>query len=388
MLEGLFDAQKRYLVIIICLDAVVIPLILVTFICWNLYIITRIMSTSRLYKSTRIEALRDSTGYSQGQAYCYKTDYVKHWYMLVINCCEMVAIFLYFFGFVFTQILSEKEYPDDAKTDNCSIQLYHNLPSRMILEAPVGMVCVSIAQAAMMCGLGVSMCLMRYLESRQLFPARDTRNLNTRLIRLIIVTAIVFITLGSIPQTVILHRIIEPIIQLLYYVKWVRQTRRFYQVSKSVANDCRIIFNNEEQYRITMSGVHQFGFLVSCFGFIIFCLILLELFSYIEFLLSTILYYSPCLFHYLYNTPLYTPIIHSPQAINTYKDVLSSFTIVSRSLIIVTIAGMTIMLLFTSAFFLILSTVSSRMRHRTRFTPSLTRPLLFQHQVNGDSPKN
>ena len=109
MLQYLFDVRKQFLVIILCLDAVVILPILVTFICWNLYIITRIKLTSRLYKSTRREALRDSTGYSQGRAYCYKTDYVKNWYMLVINCCEMVAILLYFFGFAITEILWGKE---------------------------------------------------------------------------------------------------------------------------------------------------------------------------------------------------------------------------------------------------------------------------------------
>ena len=381
---NLFHTQKGYLTIVLCLDAVVIFPILVTFICWNLYIIARIKSTSRLYKIMRSEALTDATGYSREQAYCYKTEYVKHWYMLVINCCELVSISLYFLGFAITEILwrYQHEYPDHVKSDNCTLDLYQNFPSRMILEAPVGMVCVSVAQAAIMGGLGVSMCLMRYLESRQLFPSRDTRNLNSSRIGLILVTATVLITLGSIPQTVILHRIIEPIIQMLYFVKWVKQTRRFYQVSKSIANDYRIIVNSERLYRMSLSGVHQFGILMSCNGFSLFCLILLEFISYSGFLLSTVLCYSPCLFHYLYGTPLYTPVIHSPQALDTYRDVFFSFAIVSRSFMIVTFVGVTILLLFTSLIFLI-CTVKSRLRHtRTRFTPSLTHPLLFQHQVD------
>ena len=390
MLNNLFFAQKGYLNVLLCVDAVIIFPILVTFICWNLCIINRIKLTSRLYKIMRREAPRDSTGYSQEQAYCYKTDYVKYWHMLVINCCELVAISLYFLGFSITEILwsYHHEYPDNLNSVNCTINLYQNFPSRMILEAPVGMVCVSIAQAANMCGLGVSTCLMRYLESRQLFPSRDTRNLNTGFIRLILVTAIIFITLGSFPQTVILHRIIEPIIQLMYYVKWIKQIRRFYQVSKSVANDYRIIVNNEQLYRMSLSGVHQFGILMSYYALGTFCLITSELLSYSGFLLSTILYYSPCLLHYLYGTPLYTPIIHSPQALDTYVDVFYSVTIICRSFMIVTFVGFTIQFLVTSLLFLI-NTVKSRLRPiRTRFTPSLTHPLLFQHQVDGDYPKD
>ncbi|KAI6662030.1 hypothetical protein LOD99_9617 [Oopsacas minuta] len=391
MFDNLFGTQKSFLRIVLYLDLVWIFPIFVTFICWNIVIINRIKGSLKFYNNAIIDSINDSTGYSKEQAFNYMTDYVKYWYLLLINFSELAGSLLYVLGFTITELLWDEdqkvEFPNQFQSSNCSLDLYQNLPVRLITETPAGLVCIALAQSAMVSGMAFSICLMKYLEWRYLYPSRNSAKWKNRFLQITGVIVFLFITLGSIPQTVILHRIIEPVTQIAYFVIFARQARIFYKISKSMALDHRITSQDERSYKLTLYSAYQFGIGMLGYSFGYLCLILSEIFSYTSFHISTILYYSPCLLHYLYGIQVFQPIIHTSQDIAYYKEFFFSISIVSRSFIVLgTVALVTQFVLFSLVYLTktILLSLKSRSEKglRTRFTPSLTNPLLFQHQID------
>ena len=353
-----------------------------TFLFWNIYIIKRIQLNLRLYKRALDESKYDSTGYTQSQAYEYRTDFVKYWYMLLVNCAELIGSVFYVFGFAITEFLwnDHKRFaiPNNFLSSNCSLDLYNNLPLELVTEVPIGLACVAFAESGLLFGMAFSVCLMKYLESRYL-NAIVPRNWNIRFIQLTCLISILFLIIGSVPQTVILHRIIEPLVQLTYFSIWVRQARRFYKVTKSRALEYRSI--NNRCYELNLNSAYQFKLVTIFNGFWFGCLIISELFSYTLFFISTILYYSPCLFHYLYGIKLFHPILNTPLELDRYKGFLYTAAILLKIVILLSAIALSGLFFIVSLVYFVRTVL--RRRVRTRFTPSITQPFLFTHEVNG-----
>ena len=133
--------------------------------------------------------------------------------------------------------------------------------------------------------------------------------------------------------------------------------------------------------RRSVKSYRQFAFIMSLLGIGIVCIILTEFLETYFFLFLIVIRYGPCLFHHLYNTPLYQPFFNTQlqlEVLHTSNTVISS---------IVTILSITASFAIGLQYFLVttvffgeklLKKMNYRFgRVRTRFTPNLTNPLLI-----------
>ena len=122
---------------------------------------------------------------------------------------------------------------------------------------------------------------------------------------------IFLIITGSIPRLFIFQKLSEPIINLVYFCVWGRQTRIFYKTLKLRYLENKIRGMNCQTVKKSDHNCHHFAFAVVMsmigVGFlsIISCIVVGGCFFFI----MTAFRYDPCLFHNLYGTPYYAPLL-------------------------------------------------------------------------------
>ena len=162
---------------------------------------------------------------------------------------------------------------------------------------------------------------------------------------------------------------------------WISQTRTFFRTLKWRYLEFQVRGRSTQMVMRSIKSYRQFAFIMSLLGIEIVCIILTVFLETYFFLFLTAVRYGPCLFHHLYNIPLYQPSFNTQLQLETLH---TSNTIILRiEITLGIIASFTIGLqyfLVTIVFFgeKLLRRMNYRFgRVRTRFTPNLTNPLLI-----------
>ena len=114
-------------------------------------------------------------------------------------------------------------------------------------------------------------------------------------------------------------------------------------------------------------------------------LILVELMEHLRLTVTIGLYYGPCLFHYLYGTPLYTPVISKKYQVRILENISLGIAIFEKSLFAIAALMIGSYFVTVSILFFAKKFTNGFNRHRrTRFTPDLNNPLLIQPETTNN----
>ena len=319
------------------------------------------------------EAKTDIFDNSLELAVHYKIEIVKYAFMLAINIIEVSAMVMYGLG----NSLARR---NNSITNNCIGKENYDLEIYLIGN-PVRFLFVFLAKIGLLFSLSVVICLMKYLDVTY-------HNINGKPFRFIksflLISSLIGLSLiitGSVPQLFILHEFYEPIVEFVYLCLWIRQTRTFYRTLKWRSVEFQVRGRSIQMVRRSIKNYRQFAFIMSLMGIGIVCIILSVFLETYFFLFLTLVRYGPCLFHYLYNTPLYQPLFNTQLQLKTLH--ISNTIILKLEITLGIIASFMIGLqyfLVTIVFFggKLLRRMNYRFgRVRTRFTPNLTNPLLI-----------
>ena len=351
---------------------------------WNVYFIKRIMIFVHLYRESIKQEKTDHFNTVLQTSLYHKADIHKYVFLLLLNITEFIAIQMYTFGSTLAGMQAPHEIHDFQYNASCRIHHvghFNNINIQLIVGNPIPSVLVSIGQVGMIFSLALSICLMKFLND----TFHDIHSKPFLYIRpfLLLTTVItsVLVIFGSIPQIFILEKFLEPIIEMTYFYIWVKYARKFYNTLKWRVVEFKIRSKNKWIIRRSISSRNQFAIIMSVIGVCIACFIFCGILVKYFFLTATILFYGPCLFHYLYGTPLYQPLLTTHQQIEALRisSVFEVYCLAFFYSIAFTIMGLQY-LLVTIVFFgrIVWGKLKYRFgRVKTRFTPRLTDPLLI-----------
>ena len=232
----------------------------------------------------------------------------------------------------------------------------------------------------------LSICLMKYIHAREYNRSSDYKVWNKRHLMIMALIAMCIIVLGTVPQFLLVQRIIELVVVIIVFFKWVKQARRFHQTLKMLAFDYQINRKRRDVCRRAILLVKKFKIIMSInivsFGL----LILVELIGYLRLTVTIGLRYGPCLFHYLYGTPLYTPLIANRHQVRILENKSSEIALFQKSLFAIATLMICSYFVAVSVLFFANKITNGFNRHRrTRFTPDLYNPLLIQPETTNNN---
>ena len=338
---------------------------------WAVYFLNKIATCFRLSKTHLLEGNPDS-------ARKYKCDMVKYVFLLLINITECGYIQLYWIG---SLIPSEHLYWIRPMLPQCSTELIHAhfFDINLILENPLKAFLIALGQVGLLFNLAFLTCLMHYLHiifhSIPLNPFTFIRHFFsfTSILSLFLVIA------GTVPQLILFAKLVEPLVELAYFLIWCKYSLRFYQTLKWRTRE----FSMRKPYLVkeSVKNCRQFAVVMCCMGLGTFLLVVVNFIIQYLFLIAVVLFYGPCLFNYLYGTPYYLPPLVSDRQIET---LLYSYTI--KVYVTTVIIGIAIFITFSQFFaasvvyFKMILSEKLRMRYTRKFDtksiPSLRRHLL------------
>ena len=293
--------------------------------------------------------------------------------MLVINTTEMVGFLMYVSGIGLVSL-----NPTNATSNNCINKMEST--DLHVIGTPIAAVFISVGQVGLLLSLALMTCLMKYLDAA--YHNINNQSLNsTKIILLIssVIGALRIIT-GSIHQSLILERLIYPIITLIYFSFWVKQTRTFYKTLKWQSIEYRVRGRSSQIVKRAVKSSHHFAVIMCLVGVAVLCLTLTEIVDD-YFFIFTLFTYCPKRLNQLYRTPDYEPLfttISQIHALTISSEITSGIqTILS---LVAFLAMISQYMLATFVFFggMFVKKLNYRFgRVRTRFTPSLTDPLLI-----------
>ena len=351
-------------------------ILLVLTLLWDVYFVKMIMYYVRLYRECMKEANTDILGNASELALHYKAEIVKYTFMLVINIVEPIVVLALELGFWKSSLPS-----DYKKIDNCTEGNIYNFDDFRLITDPIAAAATSFGVVALLFSLALVICLMKYLDViyHDLYgePFKYVR-------RFLLVSCLVgfsLIIIGSIPQLYLLHELSEPIINIIYFYIWVKQTRTFYKTLRWRCIEYKIRGRSRQIVMRSVKNCQHFTVIMSILGIGLLSLILHLTISKLFFLIMILLHYGPCIFHYLYGTPLYESLLTTNQQI---KDLnISSGIVLGIGTALVIVAHLSIGLPYLFATIAFFGTKLWKIlkyrfgKVRTRFTPSLTDPLLI-----------
>ena len=340
---------------------------------WDIYFVKRILYFVRLYRESMEESKTDIFGNSSEAALHYKVEIVKYFFLLIISIIEICSFGMFESSFLVISL-------DHNQIINCTIGTIYNTDLKVIAN-PIAAVFLSLGNAATIFSLALVICLMRYLDVKY----HDVNGKTFPFIRcMLVVTSLIGVALivaGSVPQLFILQKMLYPVVNTVYFYLWAKQTQIFYKTLKWRSVEFKVRGRSSQMVRRSVKSCYHFAIIMSLMG-IGFLSVLVHGFLQISFfIIATAVYYGPCLFHDLYGTPYYEPLLTSNQQIEYLH--ISSEIVAWISTILIVIAFIVIgsqYLFVTIAFFggKLWKALKYRFgRVRTRFTPSLTDPLLI-----------
>ena len=340
---------------------------------WDVYFIKRMLYFIRLYRESIEKAKTDILGNSSELAVHYKVEIVKYAFLLTINIIEVSAMVMFGLG----NSLARR---NNSITNNCIGKENYNKEIDLIGN-PVRFLFLSFAKIGLLFSLSVVICLMKYLDvTYHNINGKPFRFIKSFLLILSLICLALIVT-GSVPQLFILHEFFEPIVEFVYFCLWIRQTRTFYRTLKWRSVEFQVRGRSIQMVRRSIKGYRQFAFIMSLMGIGFVCIILAVFLETYFFLFVTVIHYGPCLFHRLYNTPLYQPIFNTQLQLDALYTSNAVSSIIATTLGIIACFSIGLQYSLVTAVFFgekLLRRMNYRFgRVRTRFTPNLTNPLLI-----------
>ena len=305
----------EYLIILV----LVIFIVLLSMV-WNIFFVKRIISFHRKYRECLQKAKSDPFGNFSEAALHHRFEIVKYVLLLLINVTEFISAPIYVIGSVLTNESISYNHiysPNKITIQNCTNELIHShiFDLKLIYEIPINAILVSTGRVAIMLSLALGICLMKYLHEK-------FHNINSNqfayISRVLVVAGIITVSLiitGSVPQLIIIHYLIEPIVQFLYLGLWAKHTRILYRTLKWRSFEFRARREDERLVRRSVISCYQFALIMWCMGIGYVCLISSDFLEAYLSLISAAVYYGPCLFNYLYGTAYYNPLLVTLQQI-------------------------------------------------------------------------
>ena len=349
---------------------------------WDVYFAKRIIHFVKSYRECVEKSKTEFTvNYSEAARH-HKSEIIKYTFLIVINVTEFITMLTYALG----SGLAYQQRDFNRTTDfNCSSELanFPFISIEVIFANPVVPVLVSSGDVGFVISLAFSVCLMKYLDViLHNIHGKPFRYITKFLLITFFIGAFMIVT-GSIPQLLIIEKLSVPIIDTIYFIIWIKCIRTFYNTLRWRAIEFKIRGERKSIVRKAIINCKQFALVMGILAIATACLILTEILSRYYFLIVTGLHYGPCIFQYLYRTPLYQPLLVSQQQIRVLKLIHEVIAYVSSILIFT--ASILIgseYLLATILFFGI--KIVKKLKYRfgcvhTRFTPTnnLRRPLLI-----------
>ena len=361
-----------------------ILLLIILSIIWDIFFLKKIRYLVLLYRECMEKANTDPFGnYLETAQHC-KIEIHKYTFLLVMNVIEFGGLQIYALG----ALLALTGQPEDILNSsrflihNCTTEFAHfnNLMIDAMIENPSISILVSIGQAGLLFSMALGICLMKYLDVKY----HDIYGKTARYIRVFLLVTVMLgiflIIAGSVPQLILIQKIVEPILQLIYFSIWVKHTRTFYKTLKWRTIEFRVRGRSNRVVKRSLISSYQFVIIMSCMliGFSFF--ILSEFLTQYFILIATILYYDPCIFNYLYATPDYQTLLVTQQQIEALhiSDTVTRYFSIFLFTFACTIIGLQY-ILATCLFFgqIIVRKLKYRFGYiPTRFRPSLTDSLL------------
>ena len=349
---------------------------------WDVYFAKRIIHFVKLYRECVEKSKTDFTiNYSEAASH-HKSEIFKYTFLIVINITEFITMLIYGLG---SGLANQQRDLNRTMDFNCSRELAHFpiLAIEVIFANPVVPVLVSLGDVGLVISLAFSVCLMKYLDViLHNIHGKPFRYIRKFLLITFFIGAFMIIS-GSIPQLLIIEKFSVPIIQIIYFIIWVKCIRTFYNTLRWRALEFKIRGKRKSIVRRAIVNCKQFALVMGILAIAIACLVSAEFMGRYRFLIATGLHYGPCIFQYLYRTPLYQPPLVSKQQIKALE--ISNEVLTYANSILILAASILIgsqYLLATIVFFG--NNIIKKLKYRfgcvrTRFTPTghLHRPLLI-----------
>ena len=360
--------------------------VIILSIIWDIFFVKKIRHLVSLHRKCIEKANTDPFGNFLEAAQHLKVEIHKYIFLLALNVTEFGAMQIYALGAVptFTRqpevILNS--ISERFQIPNCTTEFVHfnNLMIDAMTSNPSVSILLAIGQAGMLFSMALGICLMKYLDVKY----HDIYEKTARCIRVFLLVTVMLeiclIIAGSVPQLILIQKVVEPILQLIYFSIWVKHTRTFYKTLKWRAIEFRVRGESHRVVKRSQISSYQFVIIMGCMLISFACVILAEFLTQYFTLIATILYYGPCIFNYLYATPDYQTLLVTQQQIevlhisDTFIRYFSMFLIFAVSTIL-----LSQYLLATCLFFgqIIVRKLKYRFGYiPTRFRPSLTEYLL------------
>ena len=343
---------------------------------WDVYFVKMIMYYVKLYRECIKEANTDILGNASEQALHHKTEIVKHAFMLAINIIEFIAILAFELGFGISLIPLNYE-----KFDNCTTGNVYNLYVYRVIANPIASAATSFGTAGFLFSISLVICLMEYLD----VIYHDIHSKPFKYVRrFLLVSFLVGISLiitGSIPQLYILQELFGPVIMMIYFYIWVKQTRTFYTTLRWKCVEYKIRGLSSQIVKRSIKSYHHFAVFMSIMGVGLLSLILYAIIDNVFFLITVAIHCGPCIFHHLYGTPLYKPLLTTNEQIKALNLSIEIVLQIETAIMLVSYLSAVLQYIFVSIGFFG-SKLWKRLKYRfgkvrTRFTPSLTDPLII-----------
>ena len=366
-------------------------LIVLLSIVWDIFFIKKIKLNYTLFSEASCLSASDFSGNQLNIASQHKIEVIKYSFLLALSICEITSACTYGLGTELADILFQTngtiEYPNKFANRSCVKEfiVLKNLQLSFLTEIPLVIILVSIGQVCLLLSFSFGICLMKFLYESYYEKTGYAIKWIKRLIFATFLLCIFILIFGSIPQLLIIHHIFEPIIQFIFFCLWLKYVRIFYRLLKRKTLDARIMCFKKRVLKQLMINEKQFALIMFLNIIGGTCFILSEFIAQYSFIFSTILYFGPCLFTYLFGTDSYAPILDQHQSEGLYAFILVINIITT---ILVIIACISIGAHYCVASFIyfggmLVNNLKIRfgMGQRTRYTPDPSHPLLFQHQI-------
>ena len=339
---------------------------------WNVYLAKRIIHFVTLYRKSVEDAKTDLFDNCAELALHYKVEIVKYAFMLVINTTEIGGWLIYASGIGLANLS-----PTNTTINNYIIKI--ETTDLHVIGTPE-VVLISVGQVGFLLSVALVTCLMKYLDAA--YHNINNQSLkSTKIILLIscVIGALRIIT-GSIRQLFILEKLIYPIITLIYFSFWVKETRIFYKTLKWQSVEFKVRGRSSQIVKRAVKSSHHFAVIMCLVGITVLCLTLAEIVGD-YFFMFTLFTYCPKLLNQLYGIPNYEPLFTTRPQLNALALSSEIKTGIQTNLSLIAFLTITIQyVVVTFVFFggMLVKKLKYRFgRVRTRFTPNLTDPLLI-----------
>ena len=341
---------------------------------WNIHFAKRIQYFVTKYRKYVESAKNDIlNNYTELALHC-KVEIVKYAFLVVINITEISSLIIYIFGLERTHV-----NPPNATSNTCLSKI-DIAELHVIFGSPMKAVFISVGHVGFLMSLALVICLMKYLDTTY-------HNINVQPVKFIkifmtvsCIAGVLLFVSGSIHQSFILERLAYPIILAIYTCIWMKIARKFHKTLKWQSVEFKVRGWSNQIVRRAIKSSKHFAIIMCQMGIGIICL---TMGSIVDGYLSvfSMFAYCPKIVTQLYGTLHYTPLFTTKPQI----DALAlSFEIISEICVVLSVIAflaISSQYLFAS-FFFFGGMVARKLKYRfgrvkTRFTPSLTNPLLI-----------